>query len=1509
MRRFTLALATVLTLTLAVFSPVSANSPQESCEITVSGSGTSSLHLNFDLGNYRLIETEESGRTYHTIEYYGTGEVLTAGMPQLPSLSRLILIPENANVRLRIGDLTSRSLERILLEKYLPEGLPPGTEVNDAGEYLAFPDQIVTISEPVNAGGVTFCTVDIFPFRYNGTEGRLEVIEHLEFEIEITGGLNSTQSHTRSQKRFISGLDSHLLNPEAGQLDDMGVDPGEYLIVLPNAGLQDVFATFIEWKTQKGFNVTTADFEQIGTTAGDLLTYLQNAYDNWENRPQYVLLAGDIDGEIALPSFYYLTAEQDSAPADHRYSLLEGADYFADVEIGRIPVQSEEELTTILTKIIAHESDPWLPSGYLDRGFMAADSSSKYSASVKEWAKGLMLDYGYEEVAAQYFFSYMSIPEMLNTLNQGRGIFNYRGWSDWGGLTAANVRNLANIGEMPIVFGCAGGTNDFRLEESIGEAFIRTGAPDDLRGGVASVGPSDPNTYGKWDGTIDQGMMWGLYHENMETLSPVLNRGKLELWLSFPWNRGTGYTYNSVECYFHIYNVLGDPSLQVWRGLPGELTVNHPDSLPAGQNYIDIEILSGGQTVEGAVAVLSQGTEVIATVVSGISGTARLIYPEWTEGEVVLTVSGGNNVPYSSTISIVSAPAYLGFADFELDDDQSGFSSGNGDGNFNPGETVELTLSLFNFGTVPVESASALISSSCPAVEVVEPYAFFGNFGPWSFGQNEVPFVLSAGSQMDDGEEIIIDVTATGYAGEDYTSAFSLEIFAPEMTVESITFTSSSVDTVLFPGESSPLGISIANTGGLGWETLNCTARLDFEGITLEDSLAVFPACLPGETVDNQADLLQLSIIEELYPGFRIPVTLIFATETGLSDTAEFTFLAGIPTFMDPVVPQDGYGYYCFDDRDVSYLLSPDFDWKEVDPDFGGSGILVELTDEQAFEGDNAVIDLPGDFSFRYYGEDVSQLTICSNGWIAPGVTAAVDYLNKPIPSAGNPAGIIAPFWDDLLITDGGEVYYYYNQNDDWLVIEWSRVRSVFENTLETFEVILYDADTHQTPTGDSPIAFHYLTVEDVDEYNDFCTVGLLNPDATAGLQYVYSTLYASGAAILENERTLLFTTDPGGRVDPPELSFSPASFDFTAAVGQQDSSYLIITNMGDADLEYELSAGLWSMDNSGGPDQFGYIWVDSDEPWGNEFNWIDISTIGLEINFPHNDSTSADLPFGFTFPFYDQSFESIIVSANGWCSFTSHSSAWNNSSLPNNSAPENLVAAFWDDLDPLDGGDIYIWSNQLDSLIVSFHAVEHYGTTNGTYTYQVILEANGHIAFQYRLMEGVVNSGTAGIQNWDKSIGLQVLYNQNYLHDDMRVDIQNPWLSISPMSGEINGSESDSVRLTADAGYLLAGTYRTEVTLLSNDPFQVEPIIIPVSLNVTEAANFAEGLTVSVSEAGLVLEWNNSTDYSFYRIYRSEEPYFVIGDAVMIGETAGNTFTDVAAFSGDRYFYKVAGY
>ena len=79
----------------------------------------------------------------------------------------------------------------------------------------------------------------------------------------------------------------------------------------------------------------------------------------------------------------------------------------------------------------------------------------------------------------------------------------------------------------------------------------------------------------------------------------------------------------------------------------------------------------------------------------------------------------------------------------------------------------------------------------------------------------------------------------------------------------------------------------------------------------------------------------------------------------------------------------------------------------------------------------------------------------------------------------------------------------------------------------------------------------------------------------------------------------------------------------------------------------------------TGGPDAFGYTWIDSDEPGGPIFDWVDISGIGTPIVFDptgyKDDGNVGPFPIGFSFNFYGNTFDQFRACTNGWLSFTSH--------------------------------------------------------------------------------------------------------------------------------------------------------------------------------------------------------------------------------------------------------------
>ena len=350
---------------------------------------------------------------------------------------------------------------------------------------------------------------------------------------------------------------------------------------------------------------------------------------------------------------------------------------------------------------------------------------------------------------------------------------------------------------------------------------------------------------------------------------------------------------------------------------------------------------------------------------------------------------------------------------------------------------------------------------------------------------------------------------------------------------------------------------------------------------------------------------------------------------------------------------------------------------------------------------------------------------------------------------------------------------------------------------------------------------------------------------------------------------------------DFPACTISPLSFSSELEIDQSSVSPLTISNDGSADLTFsamvvtdDLMLSTFDNGNSdynedyieltkfdgltrynytgpktdsdtpsngdiitdfGGPDEYGYTWRDSNEPNGPHFDWIDITGIGTPITGHTDDSNVGPFDIGFEFPFYGNGFTSFRSCSNGWVSFTSTSTDYSNDAIPNTNEPNNLLAPLWDDMNFNDGGEVYFYSNGVDSLVISYVNVPHYGSSGqDIYTFQVILLANGDIVYQYTDIVGPVNSTTVGIENESGSVGLPIAHNQDYVATGLAIKIKHPvfWLVVSPTTGTVLPGESTDLDVTFDATGMEIGRYCGMIIVNTNDPENTQ-VSIPCTLAV----------------------------------------------------------------------------
>ncbi|MBC8368009.1 T9SS type A sorting domain-containing protein [bacterium] len=1118
-------------------------------EFKVVSQDEQSLRLSFELDELALEKIEAGGELFDAVSI-PEGNIRGAiGHPGLPVISKLIAMP-GTNARVNVISREEETFQNMRLLPVQPDDAESFTM--DESAYLRpslDPLPLAEIAHPGMMRGLRVASMLINPVHYDPVTREMRVTRRMEVEIEF-------ESDRVAPAEFIPESFHLLYQDMILGYEDSGffregetkVGPGTYLMIYDNvSGILGRLDPLIELRQKQGYNVITASTDETGTSNWQIEDYIDATYASADPPLEYVALVGDAGGFIGVACFYESISGY-GGEGDHYYSMIEGDDVLADVHIGRLSVSSNTELEDVVDKIVTYETNPpTTDSGWFTRAGVTGDPSSSGISTiyVNQWLKEQLLSRGYTQVDTIWGGNFVSL--MTTSINQGLSAFGYRGYWFMSGMSSSNIMNLNNGKELPFSIIVTCDTGSFASDSNCrSEAFFR--APNG--GGIASVGTATIGTHTRYNNCYYMGAWHGAINGADHRTGSAHTRGKFELYNNYQLSEP-----NKVEIWSMWNNLMGDPATQLWSAYPEDLNVSHPAALPSGASAVPVTVTSGGLPVEGArVAIYKEG-EYSHTQYTNDLGEANLPLADVTSGILYVTVMKLNHMPYMESLALGTVSTFPTVENYVVDDDNLDDSQGNGDGQLNPGETIELPVSLKNLGSATATGVSAILSSDDPFVSIVDGNEDFGDIAAgaevWSL--EDYDFIVA--DDAPNGHLINLDLMATN-GFQSWSSLIQLEVHSAEFAYENFSWSEGSS---LDPGQSGELSLMIRNDGDIHAMAVTGMLGSSSPWVVFHEPEASYGLITAGSSAENSSAAFQLTVHEDCVEGHQANFTLMLTFNDGATDQVEFSLMVGSTGAGEPTGP-DAYGYYAFDNTDTDYDQAPVYDWIEVDPNQGGSGTDLGLTDFDWAQDDTKTLSLP--FDFQYYGDSYDKISICSNGWLSMGETSLTLFRNFNIPSSASPSAMIAGFYDDLEQSASNKVYTYHDVAQHRFIVQWSRLRNNVGNATQNFEIILLDPAYYPTRTGDGQILMQYQTVNNTDYINGYASVGIQNMDRDDGITYTYWNQYPSSAATLTTGRAILFA--PMDQVPYPSCEVTPGNITKIVAPGEIAMDWLHISNQGD---------------------------------------------------------------------------------------------------------------------------------------------------------------------------------------------------------------------------------------------------------------------------------------------------------------------------------------------------------
>lgn len=797
-------------------------------QVTVSGyqndfrltnSSPNNLELELTLGSFERETVSINGSQWNSISLKKEALTLEAGLPQLPTISRSVIIPGTAAMQLSIlnSEYTDIPMPVAPSKGNLTRNVNPADIPYTFADFYngtgSFPQQTASLSEPFILRDYRGITVRMQPFVYYPSTGTLRIYTKITLSLQANG-TDYTNAITDPKASYSAYFEETYRNMflNFGQAKYPSLGEEGSILVIKHSMFDATIQPWVDWKRQIGFNVTVVDVTVAGPSANNIKTYIQNYY-NANSDLMFVQLMGD------APQIPTLTSG--GGGSDPSFSLVAGNDSYPDIYIGRFSASSVADMQTQILRSIQYERDTPIGTDYLQNAMGLASSEGgggqgdmgESDVAHMNLIRTDLLSYGYTTVS-QVYDPGASAATVTTNVNAGRGFINYVGHGSdltWvtSGFSNTNVNALTNVNKLPFIVSVACVNGNFVSQTCFAEAWLRatnsgTGAPT---GAIAM-----------YASTVNQG--WNPPMRGQDEVTDLLVAGAKHRIGSLYFNGSS----KMIEAYaasgiseFKNWTIFGDASLMVRTKNPTALTATYNPVMLLGMSSFTI------QTEPNARVTLSNAGIIYANGVADAAGNAVLsLNPAPAEPmDLTLTVFAFNKQTLIQIVQVLpSTGPYL-----MLDD--IGFTDSN-DGIPQSGELVQMGIELSNIGSENATNVSVTLSSADSYITIPNPVLVLGDIAT-GISNPYGSIGIQISNTIPDQHEVMLTLTFADNAGNTFEYERSFVVSAPQISWGSLSVDDSMGNSNgrVDAGESVTFSLPITNTGHSNTSMISSTLMVN----------------------------------------------------------------------------------------------------------------------------------------------------------------------------------------------------------------------------------------------------------------------------------------------------------------------------------------------------------------------------------------------------------------------------------------------------------------------------------------------------------------------------------------------------------------------------------------------------------------------------------------------------------------------------------------------------------